>query len=573
MGRERQRGAIGIMAAVTLLMALICLALVIDTGRLYYEQRKLQRVADVAALEAATQSGMCGSQEATEIQGYVQASATKNGFVAEAGDSLTGTLGTVGFDATFGSAESRRVFSAGGEMADAVQVLAVNRVPSSLVLNVASIFSGMPAQTDLTARAVARRTALAGLSAGTGLASLDDQQSILLNNLLNNLLGSHLSLKAVGYQGLANAQVSLLGLSDQLRALGVNLEAGSVDSLLGAQADLAQLLNATVNAIDPTQVANLDTSLLHQQLLGAGVKAATVTLGSVLSVVAPDSVRDQALQGTVSVLDLITALAFVANRQHAVEVNTGINLGGLASAKVKLWIVEPPQIAFGYPGKNSNGKWRTEVRTAAVRTSVEASTGLPGVLTVDLGLAVNVAQGTAALDTIQCGGVGQPVKVEVYALPGIASLQLGTYADPSNPVVSPIQVEVLSGLVELNVSANTVVGGATGTTLKYDVASPADLPSQDKTASSALGASLDNALGTLASSIKVEPKILGLDPLGLIGATLSGLVSGLLTLLKPAVSALGHVVLDPLLQLLGVSLGTIDVRLIDLQTGGAELLI
>ncbi|WP_152907196.1 pilus assembly protein TadG-related protein, partial [Pseudomonas aeruginosa] len=47
----RQRGAIGILAATTLLLALICLLLVVDTGRLYLEQRNLQRVADVAALE------------------------------------------------------------------------------------------------------------------------------------------------------------------------------------------------------------------------------------------------------------------------------------------------------------------------------------------------------------------------------------------------------------------------------------------------------------------------------------------------------------------------------------------
>ncbi|QEY75713.1 hypothetical protein [Pseudomonas denitrificans (nom. rej.)] len=296
-------------------------------------------------------------------------------------------------------------------------------------------------------------------------------------------------------------------------------------------------------------------------------------MGGILTVVAPDSVRDQALQGQVNALDLITALAMVANKQHAVTLGTDINLGGLLGATVKLWIVEPPQIAFGYPGKNSNGQWRTQVHTAALRMSVEATAGIPGVLDVDLGLAVDVAQGTAALDTIECGGVGKAVDVTVNALPGIAQLQLGKYADPKSGAVSPISVKVLSGLVKLDVSAASVVGGASGTTLKYKVSQPSDLPSEDKSAKSSLGSSLDNALATLASSIKVTPSILGADPLGLIGATLGGLVSSLLTVLKPAIAALGHVVLDPLLRLLGVSLGVIDVRLIDLQTGGAELLI
>jgi uncharacterized membrane protein len=65
-GPARQRGAIGLMAALTLAMALGFMLLVIDTGRLYLEQRKLQRVADTAALEAVTRDGNCQSgQSAT----------------------------------------------------------------------------------------------------------------------------------------------------------------------------------------------------------------------------------------------------------------------------------------------------------------------------------------------------------------------------------------------------------------------------------------------------------------------------------------------------------------------------
>ena len=580
MGRERQRGAIGIMAAGTLLLALVCLALVVDTGRLYYEQRKLQRVADMAALEAAAQSGMCAAPEpqsgggGNTPQDYALASAAKNGFVPVTSDDLVATLGSITFDDQYGGDESRRVFLEAGNDQDSVEVRVGRTVPSSLILNVASLFSDASAQTRLSAKAVARRTAMAGISAGTTLATLDDQQAGLLNNLLNALLGSKLSLNAVGYQGLANANVSLLGLSDQMRALGVNVEAGSVDSLLGAQASLAQLLGATVNAIDPTQVTDLDTVLLGQQLLGAGVKTATVSLGSILSVVAPDSVRDQALQGSVNALDLITALAFVANREHAVTLGSGINLGGLGEAEVHLWIVQQPQIAFGYPGKDGNGQWRTEVRTAALRADVKGKVGLPGAVTLDIGLAVEVAQGMAALDTIACGGVGQPVDVGVYALPGIAHVSLGYYSNiQDNANLVPIQVDVLGGLARLKISADTVIGGTTGTTLDFHVTPPSDLPTDIKTVASALGDSLDNAIDTLSSTLKVETEVLGGDILGTVSAAVSALVSPVLAILRPVVSLLGHAVLDPLLRLLGVGIGTIDVRLIDLQTSSTELLI
>lgn len=57
--RCRQRGAIGLMAALTLGLALVFLLLVVDSGRLYLEKRKLQGIADMAALEAVQRNGDC----------------------------------------------------------------------------------------------------------------------------------------------------------------------------------------------------------------------------------------------------------------------------------------------------------------------------------------------------------------------------------------------------------------------------------------------------------------------------------------------------------------------------------
>lgn len=51
-GRDRQRGAFSMLSAATLVMAILFLALVIDSGRLYLEQRKLQKLTDTAALES-----------------------------------------------------------------------------------------------------------------------------------------------------------------------------------------------------------------------------------------------------------------------------------------------------------------------------------------------------------------------------------------------------------------------------------------------------------------------------------------------------------------------------------------
>ncbi|WP_152220847.1 pilus assembly protein TadG-related protein [Pseudomonas sp. SCB32] len=590
MGRERQQGAVGVMAAGTLLLALICLALVVDTGRLYLEQRKLQRVVDDAALETASQSGMCGSQSAGQIQAYAASSATSNGFTPGSGDSLVATLGTVQFDSGYAGARSRRVFSAGGDLADSVQVQATHTVPSSLILNVASLFTGASANTTLSAHAVARRTAMAELSAGSGVLSLDTSNSALLNGLLGGLLGTTLNLDVVTYQGIAGANVSLLALSQQLKAAGVNLDVGKVDSLLGANVSAAQLLQAMVSAADASQVANVNTALLRTALASINVPTAQLTLGQILSVVAPDSVRDTALSAGVNLFDLLMATALVANKNHAVTVPAqALSIPGLATQKLSLTVISPPQIAIGYPGKNSDGSWRTQATSTQVSLDAHVTVDLLNLklVTADVDLKVDIAKGTAALESIKCGGVGKPVEVDIEAKPGIANLTLkagvGLLPGASGYLV---KVDVSNGSQATSIAA----GGEQ--LLVFNVASPADLPSPVQRVTSPLGASLAAGLADLSKNLAVTVKLapnncdlplIGwlLCPIGAlvnsVSSTLINSEQGVGKLLTGALSnlvgVLGSMLIDPLLKLLGVQTGILDVRLIDLQTSGATMLI
>lgn len=588
MGRERQRGAIGVMAAGTLLLALICLALVIDTGRLYYEQRKLQRVVDMAALEAASLSGLCGLPSG--VQGYVTTSAARNGFVPASGDSLLATLGSVTFDGGYGSASSRRTFTAGGDPADSVRVQATHTVPSSLLLNVASLFSGASNNTILSAQAVARRTAMAGISAGSGVLSLDSTNSPLLNALLGGLLGTNINLDLVTYQGIAGANVSLLALSQQLKAAGVNLELGKVDSLLGANVTAAQLLQAMVNAADASQLANVNTSLLRTALATINVPTANLTLGEILSVVAPDSVRDTALNAGVNLLDLLMATAMVANKNNAVNVDLkGKNIAGVVPT-VKLQVISPPTIAIGYPGKDSAGNWRTVAKNAQVQLIVGANANLLGMNLVNLALnlRVGVAEGYAALDSIQCGGVGQPTTVNVKARPGVASANIDAnvslLSGASGSLLGVTITNTATGASGSSASAGTQFAIPGEQSLSFTVNGPSDLPSAVTRVQSPLGSSLGAGLASLGNSLSIKVTAGGncnaiilvswlLCALSSIVNSLADLMLNLTSGLGTLVSALGQQLIDPLLSLLGIQTGILDVRLIDLQTGGAELLI
>ncbi|PKM36244.1 MAG: hypothetical protein CVV06_12040 [Gammaproteobacteria bacterium HGW-Gammaproteobacteria-10] len=56
----RQRGVLGLLGGLVLFLSVLFTALAMDTGRLMLEHRRLQLVADMAALDASSQSGGCG---------------------------------------------------------------------------------------------------------------------------------------------------------------------------------------------------------------------------------------------------------------------------------------------------------------------------------------------------------------------------------------------------------------------------------------------------------------------------------------------------------------------------------
>ena len=142
-GPARQRGAIGLMAAGTLALALGFMLLVIDSGRLYLEQRKLQRVADTAALEAVTRDGNCLS--GASATAYATQSATRNGFTVNADNTLTVSCGTLQI-----GADHLRAFSADPKKSAAVQVIATRTVATSVAAGIGALLSGGPPATWLS---------------------------------------------------------------------------------------------------------------------------------------------------------------------------------------------------------------------------------------------------------------------------------------------------------------------------------------------------------------------------------------------------------------------------------------
>ena len=381
-GPARQRGAIGLLAALTLGLALMFMLLVLDSGRLYLEQRKLQRVADVAALEAVTRDGDCLAN--LTAARYATQSATRNGLTVADGITLTTTCGVLQT-----GADKLRSFTPDASKKAAIRVIATRVVPTSIAAGVGALFSPGPASlnTRLTATAVAAPAILpplAMLTIGSTALVVDSSKSAALNLLLGKMLGGSLNLSAVGWQGLVDTNINLLSYLNQL-ALDVNVSAGNYTELLNKKIKLTQLLDTAITVLQAGgTTANVAVSGLTDLKVVAG--STELALGQLLQL--QTGTPSSALNTNLQVFQLVEAFVQLANSQNGIVVDLPLNIPALVNGSVRVKVIEPPQLsAVGNPAlakANPMGPDRIYVRTAQVRTVL--SLNLPPLLTGVTGL-------------------------------------------------------------------------------------------------------------------------------------------------------------------------------------------
>jgi uncharacterized membrane protein len=371
-GPARQRGAIGLMAAATLSVALVAMLLVVDTGRLYMEQRKLQRVVDNAALEAVSRGGNClpGLTAAT----YAGQSAVRNGFTVDANNTLATTCGSLVTAAT-----GLRSFTVDATQAAAVRVVGSHTLTTSFAGGVQALFSGtaVSLNTTLNATAVAAKPqpTIAQLNIRSTLATINTAQSNILNPLFSGLLGGNVNLTALGWNGLLNTDINLLSYLNQL-AINLNVAAGNYTQLLNTQATVTQLIQAAATVVQLNgATAEVITAL--GQLQVAAINAAPVKLGDILQL--QTGTTAAGLDANLQLLQLVQGVIQLANSKSAVAATLPISVLGLANVTVKVKVIEPPQFsAIGDPAlakADPTGANRIYVRTAQIRTLI--STNLP----------------------------------------------------------------------------------------------------------------------------------------------------------------------------------------------------
>lgn len=424
--KSAQRGAIGLMATLLLILVLGFLMLAVDSGRLYMENRSVQRIADMAALEAAARGGNCLGNAPTTAQTYAEQNASaRNNFSLDSARSLSAVCGNVT------TVAGHRQFTADAD-GRAIQVAVAHTVPASLVLGG---WFGNNVQLSATATAGVSNP-LAQLTLRTSLVSVDSAQSALLNTLFSGLLGGSVNLDVLGWQGLANTDIDLLGYFDQL-ALDQGLTIGDYQSVLDTGVSAGALLDVAATALQlDARTADADAAIAGLELLAAAVPGGDLLmLGDLLNMQSGLPVSGLAMN--LNALQLVQGIVQLANSQNAAVATLPISVPGVAGVTLQVKVIEPPQLsAIGDPELASldpEGPGQIYVRSAQVRALVSVAlpvnggvvSGLVNTVTSSLGpvtgfledaLSLNLVSGLGnLLGTIACGSPNCPKSEVAYA--------------------------------------------------------------------------------------------------------------------------------------------------------------
>ena len=615
-GPARQRGAIGLMAAGTLALALGFTLLVIDTGRLYMEQRKLQRVADTAALEAVSRDGNCKSGQSATT--YATQSATRNGFTVSADNTLIVSCGTLQT-----GAENLRAFVVDATKTAAVQVIVSRPVTTSIAAGIGALLSGAPVslttRLDATAVAAEPKITLAQLSIRSTLLSVDSARSNLLNPLFSTLLGGNVNLTVGGWDGLVKTDINLLKFMDQL-AIELGVSAGNYTALLNTQGSVTKFIKAAANVVNLNGAsAEVKTALTNLQVAATG--ASPIKLGDLLTL--QTGTQEAGLDATVQLFQLIQGFVQLANKNSAVNSTLPVNVLGLAGVTTHIKVIQPPQFsAVGDPALAKVaplGVNKIYVRTAQVRILVSVDLSLinsvlqlvntlltpvvglvntllapgcilgsctqtdlkilPNGLNLDLGIEAGV--GSSYVTDYSCAS---PTNKSLTATTNISALQVKVgqiddavwLSSSGAPSLSPLTLVDIGSktCTLLNCGARTPFGGggseimidspiAGKTESNYTFANPHEInvspePTHPVSVSGVVG-SLKGTLGGL-TLIQHTPTIGSL--LGSLLSTLLSTLSQVVGLLITAISGLLAPLVDPIVDSLLVNLG-IDVNKVD----------
>ena len=443
MHREfRDSGAMAITLALVTCFILVPLSgFVVDIGMMRVARSDMQAVADSAALDTA-RSLAAGTDSASGLTAVAQDSARRTSGTVGSTPTVSAYPGYVAGDAGFVSDQSLGCGTAPIHN-DYFAAVPSGKEPNAvLVTSSADVDHAIYGGSGRVCRAsIAGVANTACFKMGSYAAAVNSGDSAVLSTL-NGLLGLDLTL--VGYQGLANANVTL-------SQVAASSAVGTTSELLTGSVSMRDLTVATIDALSQDPAGNAAAISALNSLLGITATMGSVSLADVLHV---DPDDQAALATSFDVLDLLAGSALVADGGSGFWVPDAVLWSGVAgtgSTKLQnIRVVQGPSIACGAPGSGG-----AEADSSQVSGSVTfASMNTPSInldvgnLKTDKGtgeFTVNVGSAHAALadsPAIHCGAgtTADPTTFDVDVTTSVASAALSVHI----PVSGTVRVPYLS---------------------------------------------------------------------------------------------------------------------------------
>jgi uncharacterized membrane protein len=418
---RRQRGVAAVFAAGGIVAGIAALGFALDLGRLYYTQRSMQRMTNLAALDAARVTGGCLALPADPQQtafNEARDAVERNGGEASWVLSENVQIGrrTV--------VDGVRYFEAttGGVKHSAVQVRLQRPMPTRLIPLPGGGGSG-----QLTAVAAAESRPQASVSVGTGVASFDP---VLLNNFFDQAFndGDGVNLDAITYQNLFSAEIRI---GDFVEA---QVSGGSAGEVLRDTITVPGFLRALADALGAA--GNSAAAAAADALADGADTALTLVPAEILGI--EEGFEDPATQALVNVGQIINA---AAQAVATGVLNLPIALPPpLPDATAQVNIREPSRSAVLTPGGPLSPGDENFARNTQVVVEGQAplTVNVLGLTSVELPFFVQGAQATAEVDDIACARRGQENDiVTVGARSSITRFGVGEFDNPNAPNPSP----------------------------------------------------------------------------------------------------------------------------------------
>lgn len=534
-----RRGGVGVFVACIMPLLAGFAAFAVDFGTVQLDARRLQGVADAAALAAAADPA--------------QADAAARALVAASWGQVAVVRTVPGrFRADVRVPVAQRFVP--DTEGDAARVQVTTESPTFF----ASIFGVRSVR--IVRQATAQRRAAASFSVGSRQVGLEGG---VLNALLSALTGRTITLGVLDQRALIESNVDLFKLLDRVK-VRAKLSVNDYGELLSADVAVSDVFGA----LSDTLSANGQASAAGAVARVAGASGGqTIRLGSLIDV---GPLARQASGGMgvarMPVLPFMTTVLETGGARR-LSLDLGATVPGVATTRLMVAVGERAQSS---PWLAVTDKGETVVRTAQARIYARmrlAPTLLPGLsslASVDLPLFVEAASAEARLKTIECRA--SPAAVTIEGRVGPLEAAIGTVdesrLDDFSRAMQPASARLLDTLlVDVTGSSRVSLGAAEPWQARRLTKPMIDAGSAETIRASTM---VQGVAASLIAQASLTVRLIGLpvpvDPLVRgIGALLSGVAGPIDALLNAVTGGLG------------IGIGEAELRVNGLRCGNAVL--